>query len=67
LSGGVWGIIAGALLSLPIRNYAGWKVVVSTFSVFLAPFSAVITGIVFGLHLAIRAASLDPVLALRDA
>ena len=67
LSGGLWGTVAGALLSLTIENYAGWEIVVSTFSVFLAPLSAVITGIIFGIHPAIRAASLDPALALRDA
>jgi len=67
LSGGLWGTIAGVLLSLIIENYAGWEIIISTFSVFLAPFSAVITGIIFGIHPAVRAASLDPALALRDA
>ncbi len=67
LSGGIWGTIAGVLLALVIENYAGWNIAVSTFSIVLAPLSAIATGIMFGIHPAVRAASFDPALALRDA
>jgi putative ABC transport system permease protein len=66
LSGGVWGVISGVLLALLIQHYAGWEVVFSTFSIVVAPLSAIATGIIFGVHPAFRAASLDPAQALRD-
>ncbi len=66
LSGGVWGVISGVLLTLSIQHYAGWEVVFSTFSIVVAPLSAIATGIIFGVHPAFRAASLDPAQALRD-
>ena len=66
MSGGLWGMLTGVLLALVIENVAGWEVVFSTFSLIVAPLSAMLTGIVFGLHPARRAASLDPALALRD-
>lgn len=66
LSGGLWGTLAGVLLALGIENVADWEVVFSTFSLIVAPLSAILTGIIFGLHPARRAASLDPALALRD-
>lgn len=66
LSGGLWGTGVGAVLALVIQYYAGWEVVFSTFSLFLAPCAAVLVGVVFGLQPALRAASLDPAQALRD-
>jgi len=67
LVGAVWGIAAGTGLALIIQYYAGWKIVFSLVSIFVAPLAAIVTGIFFGLHPALRAASLDPVRALRDA
>ncbi len=66
MSGCLWGMVTGVLLALVIEHVAGWEVVFSTFSLIVAPLSAMLTGIVFGLHPARRAASLDPALALRD-
>lgn len=66
LLGGLWGVMAGVLLALCIEKIAGWEVVFSTFSLIMAPLSAIATGLVFGLHPARRAASLAPAIALRD-
>lgn len=66
MSGGLWGVLTGVLLALGIEKVADWPVVFSTFSLVVAPLSAIATGIVFGLHPARRAASLEPALALRD-
>jgi putative ABC transport system permease protein len=66
LLGSFWGVATGAGMSLIIQHYAGWDVVFSLFSIVAAPVSAVVTGIIFGLHPAIRAAELDPAQALRD-
>lgn len=66
VSGGIWGLASGTILALAIQKYGGWDVAFSSFSLIVAPLSAVITGLVFGLHPAIRAASLQPAMALRD-
>jgi len=66
LFGGVWGVVSGVILALSIQKYGGWDVAFSSFSLIVAPLSAVVTGIIFGVHPAIRAASLQPALALRD-
>ncbi len=66
LTGGVWGLVGGIILAMVVQYYAGWEVAFSSFSLVIAPLSAVLTGVVFGLHPAMRAASLDPAIALRD-
>ena len=66
MSGALWGVLSGVILALTIQKYAGWDVGFSSFSLIIAPFSAMITGLVFGIHPAMRAASLAPALALRD-
>lgn len=66
LAGGFLGIILGLLLALLIQYYAGWPVQVSLFALLTAPLCTLLTGVVFGLHPAVRAASLDPARALRD-
>ncbi len=66
LLGSVWGIVTGIGLSLVVQHYAGWEVVFSSFSIIVAPASAIVTGVIFGLHPALRAAALDPAHALRD-
>lgn len=66
LSGGLWGIITGVLFALIIERYAGWDMVFSTFSLIVAPLSAILAGVIFGVHPAIRAASFNPAIALRE-
>ena len=66
MSGAVWGLVCGMVVALVIQKYAGWSVAFSSFSLVFAPLSAIITGVLFGVHPAIRAASLQPAVALRD-
>ncbi len=66
LIGSAWGLVVGVGMALLVQQYAGWDVVFSSFSIVVAPAAAIISGVLFGLHPAIRAASLDPAPALRD-
>ena len=66
MTGALWGMAAGVMVALLIQHFAGLQVAFSPFSLLIAPFFAVITGIVFGLHPARRAAFLEPAQALRD-
>lgn len=66
LSGGVWGTLGGVVLAYAIQFYAGWDIAFSVFAIVMAPMSALVTGLIFGLHPAMRAADLDPAVALRE-
>jgi putative ABC transport system permease protein len=68
--GGVIGIIVGAVIAYMIAlgaRYAGfdWAYVISPISVVLALGVSALTGIMFGLYPAVKAARLDPIVALR--
>jgi putative ABC transport system permease protein len=70
LAGGILGIIVGVLVSYLIAlgaNLAGydWAFIVSPLAIILAVGVSIITGIVFGLYPALKAAKLDPIDALR--
>ena len=67
LAGGITGLLGGILLAMLIEMYAGWSVAFSALSLLLGPLSALITGVVFGLHPALSAAALNPALAMREA
>jgi len=65
LLGGLVGLAVGATASALLARYAGWQTVVTSSSALTAfGFSAAV-GIVFGIWPAKRAASLDPIDALR--
>ncbi|OQX15572.1 MAG: hypothetical protein BWK76_12875 [Desulfobulbaceae bacterium A2] len=66
LSGAVWGFVMGLLLAWAIQRISGWQVAFSPLSLVLAPLAALMTGLIFGLHPARRAADLDPARALRE-
>jgi putative ABC transport system permease protein len=65
LLGGLLGLMLGAAASALLARYAGWQTVVTSGSALMAfGFSAAV-GIAFGIWPARRAASLDPIEALR--
>jgi putative ABC transport system permease protein len=65
LVGGVAGLGLGALLAGAVRNFTPIPATIPLWSVALALFASIITGIFFGLYPAHRASKLDPVEALR--
>jgi putative ABC transport system permease protein len=70
LSGGIVGIVVGVLISYLIAlgaRFAGydWAFIISPIAILLAVGVSILTGIVFGLYPALKAAKLDPIVALR--
>ncbi len=65
LIGGVIGIIIGLALSYAISTFQGLPFIVSTPAVILSFLVCAVTGIFFGWYPAKKAASLDPITALR--
>jgi putative ABC transport system permease protein len=65
VSGGVFGIMLGYLISAMVGSLMGWPVVITTQSVVLAFLVCSAIGIFFGWYPAKKAASLNPIDALR--
>lgn len=63
--GGLLGIAVGVALAWLISNSAGWKTIVTTASVVVAFSVSVMTGVLFGIYPAMKAAEIDPIEALR--
>ena len=65
VTGGILGILIGALATWMISIFANWPVAISTASVVLSFAVCTIIGIVFGFYPAAKASRLDPIEAIR--
>ncbi len=65
VSGGVIGIVIGAVATWLVNMLAHWPVSIQTYSVVLSFAVCTVTGIFFGWYPAKKAASLDPIEAIR--
>ena len=65
LVGGAIGIVLGIVATWAIGSFAGWQVLLSADSIFLAVGFSAAVGVFFGFYPARRAASLLPIQALR--
>ena len=65
LLGGISGIFIGVALGRLITFYAGWETIISPGAVILSFSVAGVTGVIFGIYPATKAAKLDPIEALR--
>ncbi len=65
MAGGGVGIALGLSIPWLITQFAGMPTVITPFSIILSVGISVSVGVVFGLYPAVRAANLDPIIALR--
>jgi putative ABC transport system permease protein len=65
LMGGAAGILFGVISSLAITNVLGWPILISPLAILSAVAFSAAVGIFFGFYPARKAASLDPIEALR--
>jgi putative ABC transport system permease protein len=65
LTGGLFGIVLGIIVSLVIPKMLGWPTLVSTMAIVGSAIFSVAVGVFFGYYPARKAAALDPIEALR--
>ena len=66
LIGAILGVVIGILFSSFVSYIAGWKTIVTSWSIFLSLSMALGVGLCSGLYPAFKAASMDPITALRQ-
>jgi ABC-type antimicrobial peptide transport system permease subunit len=64
-TGGMIGVILGAIMAKAINLFAGWDTVISLFSVVISFGISALVGVVFGIYPARQAAKMNPIAALR--
>jgi putative ABC transport system permease protein len=65
-AGGIFGVMLGGLLAVGVAKFVGWRVLMEPQTAFIAVAFAGCVGIFFGYYPAKKAASLQPVIALRS-
>jgi putative ABC transport system permease protein len=65
LTGGLLGVALGLAGAWAISGFADWELVMSPLVLFLSFLMPLVTGLFFGLYPALRAANMDPIIALR--
>ncbi len=65
LSGGILGVIMGVALAISISYFAGWKTIVTLWSIIISLGMASGVGLCSGLYPSYKAAQMDPIRALR--
>lgn len=65
IGGGLIGIFSGILASVTLGKIAGWPMIITQSSIILSFFVCAVIGVFFGWYPARKAASLDPIEALR--
>ncbi len=63
--GGIVGLSLGVLVPKLITYFSGMPTVITLWSILLPLFISACIGIIFGLYPAVRAANVDPIVALR--
>ena len=65
LLGGTMGVVSGLVAIGMVSFFVEWRFYVTPLAVLLPLFTSALIGVAFGLYPAIKAADMDPVMALR--